>query len=82
MNRTTRWSLECEQKMNIPDAASYRTLLDALEDRLLEDDIEDFGYLVELVNDLYKRAIDSETANYGGCLSQGSEAAEAIESQN
>ncbi len=71
INRPTR-SLECETKMNVPETASYQSLLEALEDRLWVDDTpEQFDYLVDLVNDLYTKSIESQIATLNGCITPG-----------
>ncbi len=58
--------------MYIPETASYHQLLEVLEDRLWDEDAsEDFGYLVELVNDLYLRSIEAKVATLNGCISPG-----------
>lgn len=71
INRPTR-SLECETQMNVPETASYQSLLEALEDRLWVDDTpEQFDYLVDLVNDLYTKTIESQIATLNGCITPG-----------
>ncbi len=58
--------------MNIPDTASYQQLLEVVEERLWQEEgCEDFGYLAELVNDLYLRSIEAKVATLNGCISPG-----------
>ncbi len=59
--------------MKVPETASYQQLLDVLEDRLWEEgqEPEEFVYLVDLVNDLYMKTIETEIANLNGCVGQG-----------
>lgn len=59
--------------MKVPETASYQQLLDVIEDRLWEDEQtpEDFGYLVDLVNDLYMKTIETEISTLNGCVGQG-----------
>ncbi len=60
--------------MKTPDTASYQQLLDVLEERLWdESQSDDFGYLVELVNELYLRTIESKAAAFNGCISPATE---------
>jgi len=58
--------------MNVPNTASYQQLLEVLEDRLWDEEIStDFGYLVDLVNDLYLKTVEAKVANFNGCLAPG-----------
>lgn len=55
--------------MKAPQAVSYQELLAYTEDRLFWDKSdEEFAYLAELVDDLYTRIEETETATYGGSL--------------
>jgi len=58
--------------MIIPTTASYHQLLDALEDRLWEEETpDDLDYLVDLVNDLYIKTLESHVSTLNGCLNYG-----------
>lgn len=58
--------------MNTPQTVSYQMLLAYLEDRLWSDgDPDDYAYLVELVEDLYQKAMQTEIGTLHGCLQAG-----------
>lgn len=58
--------------MITPTTASYHQLLEALEDRLfIEETPDDFEYLVDLVNDLYIKTLETHVATLNGCLNYG-----------
>lgn len=58
--------------MITPTTASYQQLLEALEDRLfIEETPDDFEYLVDLVNDLYIKTLETHVATLNGCLNYG-----------
>lgn len=58
--------------MITPTTASYHQLLEALEDRLwVEETPDDFEYLVDLVNDLYIKTLETHVNTLNGCLNHG-----------
>jgi hypothetical protein len=58
--------------MITPTTASYHQLLEALEDRLfVEQGPDDFEYLVDLVNEVYLKTLETHVATLNGCLNYG-----------